>query len=39
LPTEVNTLRFDDYISPDDRSRTDYFNARRIINPGEIRVR
>jgi putative chitinase len=31
--------KLDDYISPDDRSRTDYFNARRIINPGEIRVR
>ncbi|MBC7928936.1 MAG: hypothetical protein H7Z38_00020 [Rubrivivax sp.] len=31
--------KLDDYIPLDDRSRTDYFNARRIINPGEIRVR
>jgi hypothetical protein len=31
--------KLDDYIPRDDRSRTDYFNARRIINPGEIRVR
>lgn len=31
--------KLDDYIPLDDRSHTDYFNARRIINPGEIRVR
>ncbi|HYH86380.1 MAG TPA: hypothetical protein VEX60_13085 [Pyrinomonadaceae bacterium] len=31
--------KLNDYIPLDDRSRTDYFNARRIINPGEIRVR
>jgi hypothetical protein len=31
--------KLDDYIPRDDRSRADYFNARRIINPGEIRVR
>jgi hypothetical protein len=31
--------KLDDYIPLDDRSRTDYYNARRIINPGEIRVR
>lgn len=31
--------KLDDYIPLDDRSRADYFNARRIINPGEIRVR
>lgn len=31
--------KLDDYIPRDDRARTDYFNARRIINPGEIRVR
>lgn len=30
--------KLDDYIPRDDRARTDYFNARRIINPGEIRV-
>src|SRR5437763_16768476 len=31
--------KLDDYIPRDDRARADYFNARRIINPGEIRVR
>jgi hypothetical protein len=31
--------KLDDYIPKDDRTRADYFNARRIINPGEIRVR
>jgi len=31
--------KLDDYIPRDDRTRADYFNARRIINPGEIRVR
>ena len=31
--------KLNDYIPLDDRSRTDYYNARRIINPGEIRVR
>lgn len=29
----------DRYIPEDDRSQADYFNARRIINPGEIRAR
>lgn len=31
--------KLDDYIPLDVRSRADYYNARRIINPGEIRVR
>jgi predicted chitinase len=31
--------KLDDYISRHDRARTDFYNARRIINPGEIRVR
>ena len=31
--------KLSDYIPLDDRTRADYFNARRIINPGEIRVR
>ncbi|HLM58955.1 MAG TPA: hypothetical protein VK422_22820, partial [Pyrinomonadaceae bacterium] len=31
--------KLNDYIPLDDRSKADFFNARRIINPGEIRVR
>jgi hypothetical protein len=31
--------KLDDYIPLDDRTQADYYNARRIINPGELRVR
>ena len=31
--------KLSDYIPPDDRLPADYYDARRIINPGELRVR
>lgn len=31
--------KLNDYIPLDDRTKADFFNARRIINPGELRVR